>query len=446
MKVRLAITSLFFYLLSVNSIAVSPTDTANSTVNTKSGWSFGAVPVVAYDSDIGFKYGGLVNFYHYGDGTIYPEYKHSIYLEWSRTTKGSGINQITYDSKYLIPQVRVSGEVSYLTEKALDFYGFNGYKTLYDASFEDDSPDNSDDYESRVFYRQDRKLLRLRGDIQGCLRNKNIKWIAGITYYNIQLDTVDIDNLNKGKSNNLLPYTDGGLFGHYREWQLLPSEEFNGGSSTLLKTGIAVDTRDNEPNPMHGIWSGVSLFIDPGFLGESKSYGRYSLTHRQYLTLLPERLSFAYRIIYQGKLFGEIPTYMLPFLLNGGRYEDNDGFGGAKTIRGILRNRVVGNDVILGNIEFRWKFIRTVILKQNIYLALSAFTDLGKITREYGIKLNPNVDPVFFPDVKDGIHQSIGAGLHIALNENFIVAVDYGIAVDERDGDKGLYINLNWLF
>ena len=31
--------------------------------NIKKGWTFGAVPAIAYDSDIGFRYGGLVNFY-----------------------------------------------------------------------------------------------------------------------------------------------------------------------------------------------------------------------------------------------------------------------------------------------------------------------------------------------------------------------------------------------
>jgi hypothetical protein len=32
------------------------------------------------------------------------------------------------------------------------------------------------------------------------------------------------------------------------------------------------------------------------------------------------------------------------------------------------------------------------------------------------------------------------------MNQNFIIAVDYGIAADERDGDSGLYIGLNYLF
>lgn len=446
MNVRIAVTSVLI-ILTIKPFVISQTDTIDIKDNAKSGWSFGAVPVIAYDSDIGFKYGGLVNFYHYGDGTIYPEYKHSIYLEWSRTTKGSGINQITYDSKYLIPKVRVSGEVSYLTEKALDFYGFNGYKALYDENFEDDSPDNTNNYISRVFFRQDRKLLRLKADFQGKFFYPSLKWVAGITHYSIQLDTVDINNLNKGQSDDkLLPPTGGGLFGLYKDWQILPADEYDGGSSTLIKLGLVVDSRDNEPNPMHGVWSGITFFIDPGFLGESKAYGRYSLTHRRYFTLIYNRLSFAYRIIYQGKLFGEIPSYMAPFLLNSGRYNDRDAFGGAKTLRGILRNRVVGNDVLLGNFEFRWKFVQRVILKQNVYLALSVFTDLGKVTKEYQLIESQLTDPFYFPNVKEKLHQSMGAGFRIALNDNFIVAADYGLALSKNDGDSGLYIGLDWLF
>ncbi|MGC9344956.1 MAG: hypothetical protein ACP5E3_19785, partial [Bacteroidales bacterium] len=98
--------TLFLSLLLAFSFSLYSLHSQNETDDkekTKSGWSFGAVPAIAYDSDIGFKYGGVVNFYDYGDGSIYPRYKHSIYLEWSRTTKGSGINQFTYDSKYLIP-------------------------------------------------------------------------------------------------------------------------------------------------------------------------------------------------------------------------------------------------------------------------------------------------------------------------------------------------------
>ncbi len=440
-----AFLAVMFIGISVSILATPPLDSIQTGKKNKSGWTLGGVPVIAYDSDIGFKYGGLVNFYNYGDGSRYPKYDHSIYLEWSRTIKGSGINQITYDSEQLIPGIRVSGEISYLTEKALDFYGFNGYKTYYNSLYEDDTEaDNI--YKSRFFYRQDRKLLRLRADFQGKLVHENLGWIGGIVHYNVQLDTVDLDMLNEGKEDaDKLPAIGGGLYGLYNTWGSLPTEYYDGGSSTFLKAGIVYDTRDNEPNPMHGIWTGLTLFIDPGFIGESPAYGRFSLTHRQYFTLLPNRLSFAYRLNYQGKLFGEVPSYMLPFILKSGRYTDSDGFGGAKTIRGVMRNRVVGNDMALGNFELRWKFVQTVILNQNIYLALSAFTDMGLVTRDFEINTN-NVDALYFPNEKEGIHQSVGAGFRIALNENFIIAVDYGIALDERDGDNGLYINLDWMF
>jgi hypothetical protein len=46
----------------------------------------------------------------------------------------------------------------------------------------------------------------------------------------------------------------------------------------------------------------------------------------------------------------------------------------------------------------------------------------------------------------DGLHVSYGAGLHIALNQNFIVAVDYGMAANKNDGKKGIYIGLDFLF
>jgi len=429
-----------------------PSDTLNKKKEKiKKGWSFGAVPAIAYDSDIGFKYGAVVNFYDYGDGTIYPDYKHSLYFEWSNTTKNSGINQFTYDSKYLIPGIRVSTEASYLTERAMDFYGYNGYEAYYNNIYEDDSPSN-DDYISRQYYRQERKLLRLRADFQGRFFTNHSRWLAGITHYTVRSDTIDVVRLNKNKDpEEMLPETiDGGLYGQYAYlWNVIPVDQVNGGSTTLLKGGLVFDTRDNEPNPMKGIWTEAVFFWAPVFLGNGDySFAKISLVHRQYLTLITDRLSFVYRLGYQGKLWGTMPSYMLPFVLNGGFSMDRDGLGGAKTIRGIQRNRIVGEDFLYGNLELRWKFLKTVILKQNIYLALSTFTDFGLITGKYEINTSnvPSEYLSLFPDDEEKLHISYGAGLHIALNQNFVVAFDYGLVADARDGKSGLYIGLNWLF
>jgi len=55
----------------------------------KKGFGFGALPAISYDSDLGFQYGALVNLYQYGDGSRYPKYDYSLYLEYSRYTKGT---------------------------------------------------------------------------------------------------------------------------------------------------------------------------------------------------------------------------------------------------------------------------------------------------------------------------------------------------------------------
>ena len=107
-----------FWICTVLPVIAQKNDTTKTKV--KKGWTFGALPVVAYDTDVGLQYGALVNLFDYGDGTMYPNYRHSLYLEWSNTTKGSMIARFYYDSEYLIPNIRFTADISYLTEKALN--------------------------------------------------------------------------------------------------------------------------------------------------------------------------------------------------------------------------------------------------------------------------------------------------------------------------------------
>lgn len=410
----------------------------------------GGVPAIAYDTDIGFLYGLILNFYFYGDGSRYPKYDHSLYMEWSRTTKGTGNNVLRFDSDKILPGIRTLGEVSYYTEQALDFYGFNGYKSYYNADYEDDTPDNAE-YLSRLFYRLDRKMLRLRTDFSGDIIENKLKWFGGLEFYNNRIDTVNITKLNKGKDEDKkLPGVGGGLYGRYAyDWDLLPQDQLNGGTHTLIKAGLIYDTRDNEPNPMKGIWTEAQILIAPSFLSDKDlSYTKLVLTHRQYFTLIPRDLNLVYRISYQAKLTGEMPFYMLPFVFNSPPSWTRDGIGGSKTMRGIMRSRVVGEDYLFGNVEMRWKFVHFTLWKWNVYLALSGFLDGGMVTGEYKINTDnvPAAMMYFFPDDKETLHLSSGGGLHIALNENFIVAADYGRALNKRDGDQGFYIGLDFLF
>lgn len=414
--------------------------------NVKTGWSFGGVPAIAYDTDTGFKYGALANIYNYGDGSTYPEYLYSIYVEWSRTTKGSGINEIFFDSKHLLPKgIRVTADLAYLTEQTLDFYGFNGYEAEFNEDYIDDSDDN-DDYKTRVYYKLQRKLTKITCDFQGPLYKQNILWAGGLGHFGNDISPVDIDELNDGTDDeDKLPDTTT-LFEEYVADGIILNDQKDGGNTNFLKFGLIYDSRDNQANPMSGIWTELLFVVAPEFFGNDYSYSQMIITHRQYFTILPNNLSFAYRLSYQGKLTGEMPFYMLPYIFSS--YKTVDGLGGKKSIRGTLRNRIMSDGFAYGNVELRWKFFRTVVFGQNLYLAVNPFIDMGITVNRYNAKYityNSNNENDI-TELNDELHVGYGMGLKIALNENFIISVDYGIAKDERDGNSGLYIGLDFLF
>ncbi len=426
----------------------------------KTGWNFGGLPVVSFDSDLGFQYGALLNLFNYGDGSMYPGFKHNLYLEWSRFTKGSGINRIFFDTKYLIPGIRFTSDLSYLTDKMYDFFGYNGYESQYNSIWTDDT---HADYLSRAFYKYDRKMFRYTVDLQGSLPFQNIGWAAGVGFYNYQIGSVDIDKLNEGKAEEDKLPSIPGLYEYYQQWGLISAEEAEGSFVTYLKVGIVYDSRDNEPNPNKGIWTEAVFAYAPSFMGIGSNFQhmKFSLTHRQYFTLVPERLTFAYRLGYQGTVFGTCPFYLQPnlttLILRG---STSEGLGGGKSLRGVIRNRVIGDGVAYGNLELRWKFVRFQFINQNFYLSLNTFLDGGRVVTPVKINVD-NVDfttfdwqvpdrtltkEQIFANEKEDIHVSYGAGLRIVMNRNFIIAVDHGRPFNERDGKSGTYIGLNFLF
>jgi len=435
-------------------LALAPTafgQSADSTEKIKSGWNLGALPVVSFDSDLGFQFGALVNLYHYGDGSRYPRYDHSLYFEASWFTKGSGIFRLYYDSQELIKGVRVSADVSFIPDQTYSFYGFNGYEAVYNHAWElTDSPE----YVSRVFYRQKREFFRVKLDFQGKMTG-NLRWLAGVNFFNIYTNSVDVDQLNKGKADDKKLPDVPGLYKKYVDWGIIPSSQAKGGMLTNLKLGFVFDSRDNEPNPMKGIWSEVILISAPKPTSNmDEGFMKLVVTHRQYFTLIKQRLSFVYRLGLVTTISGKAPYYVEPIMymskMNGAYSE---GLGGAKTLRGILRNRVVGDGIGYGNLEFRWKFYRTQWLNQNFYFALNAFMDAGMVIKPFEVEevvktlnLSPEEEKQYFDFGSEKPHVSLGGGLHIAMNQNFILSMNFGKALNPQDGNTGFYVGLNFLF
>ena len=425
----------------------------------KTGWKFGgALPAVTFDSDLGLEYGALVDFYNYGDGSKFPDFIDHTYTEISRYTKGSGIYRFMFESNHIIPGVRWISDLSYLPDQASAFYGFNGYESAYNKDWMDNKL-ASPPYRTRMFYRFQKNQFRFKNDFQGKLSGDHLKWSAGFAFQDFKTSSVNIDKLNKGKKDKLPSVTDEpGLFERYQALGIIPVDEARGGWVNTIKAGLTWDSRDNRPNPMKGLWTEIGIEAAPKFMGNKWGFSKLYIIHRQYFTLIEKNLSLVYRLGYQATISGHTPFFyqsqVITSRLTGATSE---GLGGAKTLRGILRDRVVGDAFFMGNIELRWKPLYFKFLKQDCYLGLNGFYDFGKVTKD--IKLPENLEANFesriysfenysdyFKPGPDKLHQSAGVSVMLAMNQNFVIAIDLGKAFNKQDGNIGFSIGLNYLF
>ena len=432
----------------------------------KTGLNFGPLPAVAFDADKGFQLGALLNIYNYGDGSTYPNPMSHWYMEASWFTKGSYQIIFWYDNKTLIPGVRWSSAVTLTSDKAMDFYGFNGYMSHYDHEMVALGKDkkNTENFIYTPKYRLNRLALLAKTDFIGNIWDNKLFWEAGYHFGYFKQGAIDREKINKNKKDyKMFPDTEPTIYEQYRRWGLISDEEANGGINSTIRAGLLFDTRDKEGAPSRGVWAEAHLMLAPKWLGTTNPYYRYSVTFRHYVPIVKnDILTFAYRINYEGTIGDNAPYYVLPYLTTVGQSFDRDGMGGYRSVRGIMRNRVQGLDVVSYNAEFRWRFVSFPLWKQNIAFGLSLFSDGTMVTRERDMTFRGDEqyrkeydDYMAMGSDADRPHITIGAGLRFIMNQNFIVAFEYGLPVSRfssnpviknQDGKGAFYINTGYLF
>ena len=452
-------------LLSVMLLSVIATSAQEKKEITKTGYNFGPLPAVAYDADKGFQLGALLNIYDFGDGSTYPNTRQQWYFEASFFTKGSQLFVVSYDNRFLIPGVRWSSALTITNDKAMDFYGFNGYMSYYDnerVALGKDK-DNMENYIYTPKYRVNRLAVLFKTDFVGNIWDNKFFWEAGyhLSYfgqgYNEQ-SALNYDKINKNKKDyKVFPEDEPTVFDLYRQWGIIPENEAWGGLNSTVRLGLLFDTRDKEGAPSRGIWAEAHAMLAPKWLGTTNPYYRYSVTFRHYVPIVKnDILTFAYRLNYEGTFGRKAPYYVLPFLTTIGPSYDRDGMGGYRTVRGIMRNRVQGLDVASYNVELRWRFVSFTLWKQNISFGLSAFSDGTMVTKEYDMSFRGDeADRAAYDEYMelgtehDRPHITVGGGLRFIMNQNFIVAFEYGLPVGKlrkQDGNGAFYINTGYLF
>ena len=424
----------------------------------KKGWSLGLLPTATYSVDNGFQAGAFGDIYNYGDGTTYPDPLHKISWEASYFTHSHRMRfYLAYDSKYLIPKMRVNASVTYVTDPLYSFWGFNGGASLAHLDNPYDLWTNKDT--GINYFGMSRNMLRVLANFQGEIV-PHLNWAAGVNFWNWKVGDMRDNGYKKDGSNDKFYYDkDNTLYRDYQRLGIIHADEKNGGNALELNAGLVYDTRDMEAAPNHGIWA--EAYLNGNVLDHR--YLKACVYFRHYIDI-PIHIPagdpvFAYRLAWQQTIAGETPLYMIqnnPLLVQ--RNMISEGFGSSNTIRGLRENRILTEGFAWMNAELRVKLVNFKLFNQFFYIAVNPFFDAGVITKPYraaefeaaralNIATYHPLDQLYDPDrVKDIIY-SAGAGLKIAMNQNFIVSVELAKCFYKPlDAGMWLGIGINYQF
>ena len=426
-----------FFLFAALLMAASPISakTPASKDIVKTGWNLGLMPAFYYNNDLGFSVGALGQVFDYGDGTVYPNYRHKVMANVNIYSRGAKQIILNYDSRYLIPGKRVTADLSYMDNPLCGFYGFNGAVSPYHADL--DMKKSADATEGIAFYSNHQRQLKASVDLQGRVADGLI-WIGGVSYS------------WQRYSHTAFRVYDGteSLFHQYVQNGLIPEADTHGHRGEL-KGGLVYDTRDFEPNPERGLYATVTATGGMSVSDGTRSSLVFNADFRHYVPVFPSRLTLAYQLSCKSLVAGSLPFYALP----------------AFSMRGSFGTRIVGNGVAWASADLRLCIARFQAFKQNFELGLVGFADAGAVIRPYKLaeqsalgnaQISKTLDGVvsgpyssiFDPGIatRERLHSSAGGGFWFSMNKNFVVAMELGRPFNPQDGTMGIYINMGFSF
>ncbi|MBQ7268726.1 MAG: BamA/TamA family outer membrane protein [Bacteroidales bacterium] len=390
-------------------------------------------PIISYNSDLGFNTGVCGDLLDYGQGGLYPDYRQKLHFELSWFTKGKLILHADYDSKDLLENVRFFAAATWDRDPMCNFYGLNGSLSPYDRTL--------DRKGGIAMYSYNRQMIRVLGNASGRIVGP-LKWTAGLNWrYYI---TRDIDM--KGYDPAMTMYR------KCVENGIISTREASGGQHLDLRAGIEFDTRDYEPCPNKGCWGELMFIGSPDITGGPWSYLQLAMRWRQYIAILREgRLTFAYQLGWQQKLWGELPFYLLQEM-GTLRFKQpiTEGLGGMTTLRGVLGNRLLGDGYAWTNIELRSRVYSFRVFKRfDIDIGVNPFCDLGWITAPVRIGAFSALTGLSEKEVwreTCRTHGDAGIGLKLTMNGSYIVSLEWAMPFRRDDGDYGLFVAMNYIF
>ena len=351
------------------------------------------LPLVSFNSDMGFTYGGVAGAYLYAPG--HEPYQHALAVQALFTTRGQQNHYLRYDGPRLIGPLRLELRLEYRRELRSPFYGPGNVS----------APDfRGNENEERFNYVKNAPgaWFRLRGRPWGDTHPFQ-------SYVGYSWRYTDVDPFETSMLRELRPV---GL---------------EGGATGQLMAGMLWDTRDNEADPTRGGVEELALRMSARPTGSRYQYAGVTLSEKRYWQL-GSRFVLAQRVTLD-MLFGDVPFFEW---VNTGGVNVSEGIGGMSSVRGIERNRFAGNVKLFTNTELRYKAFDFSLFKAPVTIGGVAFMDLGR---------------VWHPGVEDGpwwmVHPGLGAGLR-ATRRAAVARVDW--AVSPETGRQRFYVTFGHMF
>lgn len=366
------------------------------------GLQVAGVPAINFDSDEGFGYGAIVELYQYGEGGRVP-YVWTLQPTIFLTTEGRRDVTIFFDAPHLLPRgSRLDAFLAREEHIATPYYGL-GNGSVRDESLQTEA--------NPYFYRFGRTRWQASVNVQHPIGPAGLRILMGAGAAHATVKPV--------------PEEEGTTY-LAEEMAGSPAPE---GWTNDVRVGLVWDTRDRESGTRSGAFSELLVQRAAGVLGSDYAYARVTLTDRRYVPL-HARVVLAQRLLLQHVTEGA-PLHDLHRLQTS--FKQQEGLGGARSVRGLPKNRYVGRGTFLWNLELRWRAAEFEIWGRQLHAVLTGFMDSGRVWGN-GVEV---------AELFEDLHHGYGGGIRVGMGENFVIAADLGTSTE---GDLPIYIGLGYLF
>jgi outer membrane protein assembly factor BamA len=185
------------------------------------------------------------------------------------------------------------------------------------------------------------------------------------------------------------------------------------GFASVVQAGVAVDTRDDEPNPSRGVFIDASVRSSQPAFGSAFSFVGGNVTARLYTPIIPSgSVVVAERVIVDG-VAGDAPWRERTRM--GGLVETN-GIGGLDVGRGIRLARYPGRLRFSLQHELRVTPLVLDVWGNSLALPVAVFFDSGVAT---------------FNDVAPRLLVGGGISFRVVWNKTFVMRLDLALSPEE---------------